>query len=103
MGVSYPKAEVRSALGRARSAGKNVAMLQVDDRETAHQLERWGFLPEDPVATSEKVADWYRSQGLAARDHVARDKGPSATDAALAAAEAALGAAQAAIAAARMR
>ena len=111
--MRYPKAQVRTALAAAKEAGKPTAGLSVDLRETELTLEKWGYLPlPGDTSVSERVADWYVAQGLAAR---ADDKPPRrkaapseprimsapADDAALFAAEAALAAAQAALAYAR--
>ena len=111
--MRYPKAQVRTALATAKEAGKPTAGLSVDLRETELTLEKWGYLPlPGDTSVSERVADWYVAQGLAAR---ADDKEPRrkaapseprimsapADDAALRAAEAALAAAQAALAYAR--
>lgn len=116
--MPYARTDVRTALHEAREAGKPVDGLIVGDRETALQLERWGFLPIDRDATDKRIADWYVSQGLAMRDGDTPERasdtlsdtrgdtpgdtpGPSTTSAALAAAEAAIEAARAALAAAR--
>lgn len=120
--MPYARTDVRTALHEAREAGKPVDGLIVGDRETALQLERWGFLPIDRDATDKRIADWYVSQGLAMRDGDTPERasdtlsdtrgdtpedtpgdtpGPSTTSAALAAAEAAIEAARAALVAAR--
>lgn len=120
--MPYARTDVRTALHEAREAGKPVDGLIVGDRETALQLERWGFLPVNREATDRRIADWYVAQGLAVRDGDTPERvpdtpkdtpgdtrgdtpgdtpGASTTSAALAAAEAAIEAARAALAAAR--
>lgn len=111
--MRYPRAQVRTALRAATEAGKATAGLSVDLRETELALEKWGFLPlPGDTTVNERIADWYRAQGLAASDGE-QPKRKSAKsepavimsapggDAALLAAEAALAAAQAALAYAR--
>ena len=66
--MPYARTDVRQALSMAREAGKPVDGLFAGDRETALQLERWGFLPLDREAVDKRIADWYVSQGLALRD-----------------------------------
>ena len=112
--MRYPRAQVRTALASAKEAGKETGGLSVDLRETELTLEKWGFLPlPGDTTVNERVADWYRAQGLAepGQQTAARAKTPRAepavimsapgNDAALMAAEAALAAAQAALAYAR--
>lgn len=112
--MRYPRAQVRTALASAKEAGKATAGLSVDLRETELTLEKWGFLPLPGDTTiNERVADWYRAQGLAApvedgapRVKQSKPQSPvimsaQGNDAALIAAEAALAAAQAALAYAR--
>jgi hypothetical protein len=65
--MAYQRTHVRQALSAAREAGKPVDGLIAGDRETALQLERWGFLPIDQDAMDKRVQDWYVSQGLALR------------------------------------
>lgn len=65
--MPYARTDVRTALHAAREAGKPVQGLIVGDRETALQLERWGFLPVDHAATDKRIADWYVANGLAVR------------------------------------
>lgn len=66
--MPYARTDVRTALHSAREAGKPVDGLIVGDRETALQLERWGFLPVNQEATDKRIQDWYVSQGLAMRE-----------------------------------
>lgn len=125
--MTYTRGEVRTALAKAKDAGADCLHMRADDRETVITLEKWGFLPLDPVKVNAKVADWYVAQGLAVRtvetgvggrataqsrakksndvsSHVADNDQPhpkGITDAAMSAAEAALTAAQAALAVAR--
>ena len=124
--MPYARTDVRTALHAAREAGKPCDGLIAGDRETALQLERWGFLPVNQEATDRRIQDWYIAQGLAVRNGDTREatsdtlqaapeptredtpgdtpgdmRRPSSTIAALAAAEAAIEAARAAIAAAR--
>jgi len=66
--MPYARTDVRTALHAAREAGKPVDGLIAGDRETALQLERWGFLPVNQDATDRRVQDWYVSQGLAVRE-----------------------------------
>lgn len=66
--MPYARTDVRTALHAAREAGKPCDGLIAGDRETALQLERWGFLPVDREATDKRVQDWYVSQGLAMRE-----------------------------------
>jgi hypothetical protein len=104
--MAYTRAQVKTALGKAREAGKATEGLSVGLRETELQLESWGYLPLPGSRDIEdRVADWYKSQGLAIADN-GKPSEPAATtsaasEAALAAAEAALGAASAALALAR--
>ena len=107
--MAYSRTAVKTALGKAREAGKACDGLSVGLRETELQLETWGFLPlPGDVDTDKRVRDWYVSQGLAIADKgqtsepVVVPMSPSvASEAALVAAEAALGAASAALALAR--
>ncbi len=48
--MPYARTDVRTALHAAREAGKPCDGLIAGDRETALQLERWGFLPVDQAA-----------------------------------------------------
>jgi hypothetical protein len=66
--MPYARTDVRTALHAAREAGKPVEGLIAGDRETALQLERWGFLPVNQDATDRRVQDWYIAQGLAVRE-----------------------------------
>jgi hypothetical protein len=66
--MPYARTDVRTALHAAREAGKPVEGLIAGDRETALQLEKWGYLPVDREATDRRVQDWYISQGLAMRE-----------------------------------
>jgi len=66
--MPYARTDVRTALHAAREAGKPCEGLIAGDRETALQLERWGFLPVDQAATEKRIQDWYVSQGLAMRE-----------------------------------
>jgi hypothetical protein len=66
--MPYARTDVRTALHAAREAGKPVDGLIAGDRETALQLERWGFLPVNQDATDRRVQDWYVAQGLAVRE-----------------------------------
>jgi hypothetical protein len=71
--MPYARTDVRTALHAAREAGKPCDGLIAGDRETALQLERWGFLPVDREATDKRVQDWYVSQGLAMREGDTRE------------------------------
>jgi hypothetical protein len=66
--MPYARTDVRTALHAAREAGKPCDGLIAGDRETALQLERWGFLPVNQEATDKRIQDWYISQGLAIRE-----------------------------------
>jgi hypothetical protein len=66
--MPYARTDVRQALSMAREAGKPVEGLFAGDRETALQLEKWGFLPLDREAVDKRIADWYVANGLALRD-----------------------------------
>jgi hypothetical protein len=66
--MPYARTDVRTALHAAREAGKPCDGLIAGDRETALQLERWGFLPVNQEATDRRIQDWYVSQGLAMRE-----------------------------------
>jgi hypothetical protein len=115
--MPYARTDVRQALSMAREAGKPVEGLFAGDRETALQLERWGFLPVNRDAVDKRIQDWYVSQGLAVRggdtpeatsdtrgDTPADTPGdtPERSRVALEAAEAALAAASAALRLARL-
>lgn len=107
--MGYNRTQVKTALTKARDAGKPCDGLSVGLRETELQLESWGFLPlPGDRDVDERVRDWYKAQGLvmtvpaepaepAQPVHMA----VASSDAALSAAEAALTAAQAALALAR--
>ena len=112
--MSYTRAQVRTALAKARESGRSTSGMAPELRETELELERWRFLPlPDDPDVDKRVADWYISQGLAlpANGEAPRRKSAKAepamimsappNDAALVAAEAALAAAQAALAYAR--
>ena len=71
--MPYARTDVRQALSAAREAGKPVDGLIAGDRETALQLERWGFLPIDTDAVDKRIQDWYVSQGLALREDTPKD------------------------------
>ena len=66
--MPYARTDVRTALHAAREAGKPCDGLIAGDRETALQLERWGYLPVNQEATEKRIQDWYVSQGLAIRE-----------------------------------
>lgn len=66
--MPYARTDIRTALHAAREAGKPCDGLIAGDRETALQLERWGFLPVNQEATDKRIQDWYISQGLAMRE-----------------------------------
>ena len=66
--MPYARTDVRTALHAAREAGKPCDGLIAGDRETALQLERWGYLPVNQEATEKRIQDWYISQGLAIRE-----------------------------------
>ena len=74
--MPYARTDVRTALHEAREAGKPVDGLIVGDRETALQLERWGFLPVNREATEKRIADWYVANGLAVRVDDTPDRVP---------------------------
>lgn len=116
--MGYTRTQVRTALAEAKKTGRVTSGMAPDLRETALELERWGYLPLPTDADVDKrVRDWYIAQGLAApmdgdkRAHKASTPEASPEpavimsapphDAALIAAEAALAAAQAALAYAR--
>ena len=112
--MGYTRAQVRTALAKAREDGRSTSGMAPDLRETELQLERWGLLPlPNDDSADKRIADWYASQGLAMRlDPEAPPRKAAAAeevvimsapgnDAALVAAEAALAAAQAALAYAR--
>ena len=65
--MPYTRAEVRTALSRARAAGKDCTALHSDARDTEIVLEKWGFLGTDAEKIDKRVADWYVKNGLAAR------------------------------------
>ena len=71
--MPYARTDVRTALHAAREAGKPCDGLIAGDRETALQLERWGFLPVNQEATDKRIQDWYVSQGLAMRESDTRE------------------------------
>lgn len=111
--MPYTRAQVRTALAKAREEGRSTSGLSPELRETELQLERWGLLPlPGDTDVDKRVADWYKAQGLAlpadGEQPKRRAKEPAPVimsaapnDAALLAAEAALAAAQAALAYAR--
>jgi hypothetical protein len=72
--MPYARTDVRTALHAAREAGKPCDGLIAGDRETALQLERWGFLPVNQEATDKRIQDWYISQGLAMRESDTRER-----------------------------
>jgi hypothetical protein len=71
--MPYARTDVRTALHAAREAGKPCDGLIAGDRETALQLERWGFLPVNQEATDKRIQDWYIAQGLAVRNGDTRE------------------------------
>ncbi len=112
--MGYSRTQVRTALAKAREAGRVTSGMSPELRETELELERWGFLPlETDADVDKRVRDWYIAQGLAAPADGEQPKRKAAKaepavimsapphDAALLAAEAALAAAQAALAYAR--
>ena len=80
--MPYARTDVRTALHAAREAGKPCDGLIAGDRETALQLERWGFLPVNQEATEKRIQDWYVSQGLAMRESDTREATSDTPDAA---------------------
>jgi multidrug efflux pump subunit AcrA (membrane-fusion protein) len=112
--MGYTRAQVRTALAKARDEGRSTSGMAPELRDTELQLERWGLLPLPGDDTVDKrIADWYAAQGLAVRAETEAPRGKpekaepavimsaAPHDAALLAAEAALAAAQAALAYAR--